>query len=135
MKVRSTKTFAEAIYESSKGKSGPALSEVFANVVDFMNKNQLLSKSKEIITELERIIDRDEGVLRAHITSASPLSKKSQEELESNLKKRYKAKEVELDITEDKKLIHGVKIQVEDEIIDLSTSHRLNQLQAHLIKN
>ena len=135
MKIRSTKTIASAIYESTKGKTGALLSHALANTVEFMCKNQLLSKSKGIITQLEKIIDKDEGILRAHITTASPLTRKSQEELESNLKKRYKAKQVELDITEDKKLIHGIKVQVEDEIIDLSTSHRLHQLQAHLIKN
>lgn len=135
MKVRSTKTIACAIYESTKGKTGAALSEALSNAVEFMSKNKLLSRSKEIIAQLEKIVDIDEGILRAHVTTASPLTKKSQEELESNLKKRYKAKVVELDITEDKKLIHGVKIQVEDEIMDLSTSHRLHQLQAHLIKN
>ena len=135
MKIRSTKTFAEAIYESTKGKSGPALLQSLTNTVEFMSKNQLLSKSKEILAQLEKIIDKDEGILRARITSASPLSKKSEIELESNLKKRYGVKEVELDITEDKSLIHGIKIEVEDEIMDLSTSHRLHKLQEHLIRN
>jgi F0F1-type ATP synthase delta subunit len=135
MKIRSTKTFAEAIYESARGKSGAGLSTVLDNAINFMEKNQLLGKSKEILAHLEKIIDKDEGVIRVRVKSSSILSKKVVEELEENLKNRYKAKTIEIDNTEDKSLIKGIKIEVNDEVIDLSLAHRLRQLQTHLIKN
>lgn len=135
MKIRSTKTFAEAIYESARGKSGADLSTVLDNAISFMEKNQLLGKSREILAHLEKIIDKDEGVMRVKVKSSSILSKKVTEELEANLKKRYKAKTIEIDNIEDKSLIKGIKIEVNDEVIDLSLAHRLHQLQTHLIKN
>ena len=135
MKIRSIKIIAEAIYESAKGKHGAELTHVLTNTVEFMDKNQLLGKSKEILLELERIIDKDEKIVRAKVRSAEVLPKKMIEELEENLKKRYKAKTVQIDQGEDKSLISGIKIEVNDEVIDLSLSHRLHQLQNYLIKN
>lgn len=135
MKLRSTKNLAEAIYQNAKGKNGAELSATLANAVEFMDKHQLLGKSKEILSQLEKIIDKDEKVLRAKVTSSTVLSKKMLEELEENLKKRYKAKDVEIDTKEDSNLINGLKIEANDEIIDLTLRARLHQLQTHLIKN
>lgn len=135
MKLYSTKNLAGAIYESVKGKTGSELSHTLANAVEFMGKHQLLGKSKEILTHLEKIIDKNEKVLRAKVTSSTVLSKKMLEDLEESLKKRYKAKEVEIDTKENSNLINGIKIEANDEIIDLTLSHRLHQLQTHLIKN
>lgn len=135
MKLHSTKNLSHAIYEATKGKSGAELSHSLVNVVEFMDKHQLLGKSKEILTHLEKIIDKDEKILRAKVTSSAVLSKKMLEDLEESLKKRYKAKDVEIDTKENSNLINGIKIEANDEIIDLTLSHRLHQLQAHLIKN
>lgn len=135
MKVRSLKTVAEAIHEATAGKTGASLSTACENVISFLDKNQLLGKSKEILKLLEESIDRKEHIVRAKVTTAEPLSKKQHDELSQNLKKRYNAKEIEIDHTENRGLISGIKIEVGDEIIDLSLSHRLHQLQTHLIKN
>lgn len=135
MKVRSLKTVAEAIYETTHGKTGAELSTALSNVVSFLDTHQLLGKSKEILSLLEQNIDMKEHIVRAKVTTALPLSKKFHDELEDNLKKRYKAKEIEIDTVENKNIINGIKIEVGDEIIDLTLAHRLHQLQTHLIKN
>ena len=135
MKLHSTKNLSHAIYEATKGKSGSELSHTLANAVEFMDKHQLLGKKNEILAQLEKIIDKDEKVLRAKVTSSAVLSKKMLEDLEESLKKRYKAKDVEIDTKENSNLINGIKIEANDEIIDLTVAHRLHQLQAYLIKN
>ncbi len=135
MKLRSTKTLGYAIYEATKGKSGTELSDTLTNTVEFMHKNQLLGKSKEILSYLEHIIDKDEKVIRVKVESATILSKKNLDELTENLKKRYKVKMIEIDNTENKNLINGIKVIVNDEIIDLTLQNRLYQLETYLIKN
>jgi ATP synthase F1 delta subunit len=135
MKLRSTKTLAEAIHEVTRGKSGAELSLAMSNVVEFMNKNQLLGKSKEILSHLENIIDKEDKVIRAKVSSAQVLDKKDLEELSHNLKKRYKAETIKIDTHENKDLVNGIKVEVSDEIIDLTLAHRLHQLQTHLTKN
>lgn len=135
MKLRSTKTLAEAIYQSAKGKNGTELSNALGNVVEFMQKNQLIGKSKELLSHLERIIDKDEKIVRAKVESSTILSKKTLDELTDNLRKRYKAETIEIDNIENRNLINGIKIIVNDEIIDLTLQNRLHQLQTYLIKN
>jgi F0F1-type ATP synthase delta subunit len=135
MKLRSTKKLAEAIYQSAKGKTGKDLENALVNASEFLKKNRLLGKGKEILAELEKIIDKDEKVLRARVESAETLSKRMMEELEESLKKKYKAHSVVIDQKENEKLISGIKIEARDEIIDLTLRNRLNKLQTHLIKN
>lgn len=134
MKIRSTKTVAEAIYQATRGKSGAELTHAVRNSLEFMDKNQLLSKKNEILAHLEMIIDTDEKVVRAKVMSADVLSKKMIEELEESLKKRYKAKSIEIDVEKDESLINGIKIEVQDEVIDLTLRNQLHQLQEYLIK-
>jgi F-type H+-transporting ATPase subunit delta len=133
MATASTKNIAYALYESIKGKKGQELDGAFAQVIEFLDKKRLMSKSKQILEDLQRIIDEDEGVVRASIETSRVLSIINQDELEKQIKDRYKAKEVYLDITENPKLLGGLKIQVGDEILDLSLAHQINQLQNHLI--
>ncbi len=129
----STKQIAEAIYATTKNKSGVELERALANAVQFLAKKNLLSKAPEILSRMEHISDTDHGITRARVSSKSPLTKKVTEKIESMLKKRYKAKEAVLDFKEDNTLIGGMRIETEEEVIDLSLKDKLNQLQNYLL--
>jgi ATP synthase F1 delta subunit len=133
--IYSPKTIAQAIYSSTKDKDGAELKHVLDNTLIFLKKNKLLSKYKEILKHLQNIIDHEEKIVRAQVTTTSKLSHKIKEELEEILKKRYKATEVEIKNIEDESLIGGIKLEIKDEIIDLSFANKLYQLQKYLIKN
>lgn len=135
MKSYSPKTIAQAIYDSTKDKDGAELKHVLDNTVIFLKKNKLLSKQKEILNHLQNIYDHEEKIVRAKITTATKLSHKIKEELEEILKKRYKAKDIEIESVEDESLIGGIKLEVKDEVMDLSFANKLYQLQKYLIKN
>lgn len=135
MATVSTKTIAQAIYEASHGKEGKDLSVVLENTTKILAAKHLLSKAPEILSELQDIIDKKEGIVRAHVESSHKLSKAIHDEIEDELKKRYKAKEVHLEVTENPKLLGGMKIQVRDEIIDLTLATKINQLQHYLIEH
>ena len=93
----------------------------------------MLSKSKEIISQLEKIIDKNEEVVRAMISSKEKISKKIVEEVEDFIKKRYKAKNTILEFTIDPKLLGGIKIEVGDEIIDTTLKNKIKKLENYLI--
>lgn len=135
MATLSTRTIAHAIYESTKDKSGSDLHDVLKNSVEILSKKKMLSKSDDILEKLEEIVDHKEGVTRAKVTSKNKLHKDEIKEIEEILKKKYKAKDIYLDIQEDKKLIGGVKIEVGDEIIDFSLRNGIDQLQIYLTNN
>ena len=131
----STKDIAQAIYATAKGKSGHELHNAMANATEFLVKKNLLGKTKEILEELEKVVDDDEGIVKAKVGSPRKLKKSVQEDIEGILKKRYKANEIILDLYEDKDLLGGIKIQVKDEVIDLSLAHKVHQLQNYLLEN
>jgi F0F1-type ATP synthase delta subunit len=135
MAVVSTKSFAYAILEASEGKTGKDLDAVLSNAVKILSDKHLLGKKEEVLQYLQDIVDQKEGVVRAHIESASKLSQKALDEIEQELKTRYKAKEIYLDVTENKKYLGGLRIQVGDEVIDLTLLEKTHQLQNYLITN
>lgn len=135
MTTVSIKNLATAIYESSKGKEGKELDALMVDSAKFIADKHLLGKSEQLLTALERIIDQEYGVTRAIATSKTKLNTKMQEEVEDFIKKRYKTKEVILELKEDPNTLGGIKIEIGDEVIDTTLRNRLNQLQNYLITN
>lgn len=129
----STKHIAEAVYASAKDKTGAERERALELSVEFLAKKNLLGKAPEILKHLERIKNNDLKIVSAKVTGASPLTKYTEDEVRHALKKRYKAEDVILELQEDKTLVGGVKIEANDEIIDLSFKNKLNQLQNHLL--
>lgn len=134
MKV-SPKTIAEAIYAGTKDKEGKELSSFLSDTVSFLEKNRMLGKYKEVLGHLQNLIDKKEKRLRASVTTAEKLTPKLLAELTDVLKHKYKVDDVEIDEHEDESLIAGVKVRIQDEVIDMTLSNKLNQLKTHLTKN
>ncbi len=135
MAKTSTKDIAQALYESTKGKSGAELSRLLENAVALLAKSRLLGKSPEILEHLEKIRDKDLGIVSAKVTSRHPLARHTLDEIRRALKSRYRATDITLETHEDPSLIGGIKIEAKDELIDISLKNKLRQLQTHLINN
>jgi len=133
MATISTKNVARAIYESSQGKDGVELDAITKKIVDMISKKHLLSKSEEILNQLEKIIDEKEEVVRAKISSRTKIDKKIVDEIEEFIKKKYKIKKAVLEFEIDEKLLGGIKIQIGDEIIDTTLKNKIKKLQNYLI--
>lgn len=135
MATISVNNIASAIYESSQGKDGAELDIVMKKAVNLISKKHLMSKSKEILNQLERIIDKKDGVVRVKISSRIKIDKKIIDEIEDFIKKRYKVKQAVLEFSIDEKLLGGMRIEVGDEIIDVTTKSKIKKLQNYLITN
>lgn len=131
----STKNIALAIYESTKDKTDGILHKSVTDIVEYLAKKRLLSKAGDILKNLEQIIDKEEGILQTKIIYKKIPPQKIIEEIEEKLKKRYKAKQVVTILEEDKDVLGGIKIEVGDEVIDLTRRNKINQLQNYLITN
>lgn len=135
MATVSVKNLAYAIYESSKDKEGANLDVIMKNSVQMISDKHLLSKSHLILSELEKIVDKEKGRLRVKLSSKTKITDKIQEEIIDFIKKRFKVKEVILELKEDPNLLGGIKLEIGDEIIDTTLKHKLDQLQNYLITN
>ncbi len=134
MSVTSNNDIARAIYLMSKDKSSSEQKNISEKVVKFLFKKRLLSKAPDILLRLKKIINGEEGRIEAKISSVEALSHQTKTSLEQALKKRYSVKEVTLKENIDKKLLGGIKIEVDDEVVDLSVKNKINKLQEYLTK-
>ncbi len=135
MATISINNMARAIYDSSQGKEGAELDAVTKNAVDLISKKHLMSRSKEILSSLEKIVDKKDEVVRAKISSRVKIDKKIVDEIEDFIKKRYKAKNTILEFMVDETLLGGIKIEVGDEIIDTTLKNKIKKLQNYLINS
>lgn len=125
---------AYAIYEATLGKSGSELSAMLKNSVKLMKNKKLLNKSDDILKALEKLIDKKEGRIRMKVISAKALDKNQKDRIESEIKVKYKAKEVKSEYIEDKEKLGGIRVEVGDEVTDDTWRNSLLKLEKELIK-
>ncbi len=127
----SNNDIARAIYGTIKEKAHEE--GVLPKIVQFLSRKRLLTRKSGILSALSKIINQEEGRVVAKVSSKDALDAKTKEEITKAISERYGAKEVELALHIDETLIGGFKIQVEDEVVDLSIKNKISKLQAHLI--
>ena len=135
MTVISNNDIARSIYLMSKDKSGSERVELSKKIVKFLSRRRLLSKAPDILSRLNKLVNKEEERIVAKVSSAEKLSHTRKTNLEHALKKRYSAKHVILEESINTNLIGGVKVEVNDEVMDLSIKNRLEKLQEHLTKS
>ena len=131
----SIKNLARAIYESSFEKVGTDLDSILAKSVVFMRDKKLIGKKKEILNALEDIINKEKGIIKVRVSTSQKLKTEAHKEIEDFIKKKYKAKEVYIEIIENPKILGGIKIEIGDDIIDTTLLNKIHQLQNYLITN
>src|SRR5258706_6273768 len=113
--------------------AGERLDEIARNLVALLVDNHrevLIGSIAEQFDELKRDHER---VLRAHITSAQPLTDEQRAEITLALEKRYgRTIEAELDV--DPTLLGGARVQIGDQVIHASVRDALAQMAAALAR-
>jgi F-type H+-transporting ATPase subunit delta len=132
MAVTSNNDIARAIYLMFKDKSSSEQKNISEKVVKFLFKKRLLSKAPEILLRLKKIINGEEGRIEVKVSSPEALNHQTKIHLEQVLKKRYLVKEVVFVENIDKKLLGGIKIEVNDEVVDLSVKNKIEKLKEYL---
>lgn len=123
---------ALAIYLVLKDKNEKEQTLIFPKIIKFLIRNRLLKKAPDILSHLSKIINEEENRVVAKVLSRDNLSEKTKHELKNVLTKKYMAKEVDLILNTDKKLLGGFKIEVNDEVTDLTLKNRIKKLKEHL---
>lgn len=135
MNTISNNYIAQAIYGATKEKTHTEQSFIFPKIVQFLAKRRLLSKSEDILARLSKIINEDEGKILVKVSSVKKISEKDKKELVHNLREHYAGKDVILEENIDERLLGGLRLEVNDEVIDFSIKNRIKKLQAHLTKD
>jgi len=132
MKV-DNKQYAQALYELTKDKPENEVSIVIEKYVATLKRQGLLNKSEEIIKKFTEIYNNKNRIVVAKVVVSREFSDEKLKEIEDSIKRRYKAKEVELYVMVNKALKGGVKIIVGEEILDNSIAGRLTSLRTALV--
>lgn len=82
--------------------------------------------STEIMEEYEKLLEQDAGIVKVKVTSARPLSPPLKERLKASLEYRL-GKQVEMLEEVDPGVIGGIRVMVEDLVIDGTVSHILRR--------
>ena len=131
----SNNDIARAIYLTSKDKDSSELGLLFQNVTKFLFRRRLLAKSSEILSSLRKIINQAEGILEVKVWSKNKINDETKKNLIQIFKKRYKDKEVFLQENLDERLLGGLRIEVNNELVDLTLKNKINKLQEYLTSN
>jgi len=131
----SIKNIAEAIYETTLDKEGPALEQALEKSAIFLKDKNLLGKKDEILQALEKIINKEKGIVKIKVSSNKKIDQEILTETEDFIKKKYTAKEIITESEVDPKLLGGLKIEIGDDIIDGTLVDKIHQLQNYLITN
>jgi F-type H+-transporting ATPase subunit delta len=100
----------------------------FVRVLIEGDRIALLPQIRELFGVLK---DADEGVARANISTAFPLSDEELAQLKRALERRF-GKKIETSVAVDESLIGGARIAVGDTVIDASVKGELEAMANHL---
>jgi F-type H+-transporting ATPase subunit delta len=99
--------------------------------VDLLLRKKRLTELPTIVTEYEALVERSQGIERAHVTSAVPLLPKELETLHRELE-TYTKKRIQLTTDVDSSLIGGALVRIGDRVIDRSVRTLLESISRQL---
>ena len=109
------------------------LGRLSVNATRLLVRRHRLGLLPEIARALETLGDQKAGLLRATVTSATPLSESYRQQLASELERLTKRKVV-LEARHDPTLIAGIVTRIGDNTIDGSIKGRLEDLEQQLLR-
>ena len=132
MKI-SAQQYAMSLHDSLADKTEKTeLKKVLHSFVALLGRNNNLNKEAEIIEILEDTWDKENGELKAELTSARELNKGARETIINYLKEKSGAKKITLTEKTDKKILGGFILKYNNKIINGSLRNSLDELGAEL---
>ncbi|MDR3519427.1 MAG: F0F1 ATP synthase subunit delta [Candidatus Pacebacteria bacterium] len=132
MATLSNNNIALAIYLSSKDKSEQEQALFFKKIAQFLSRKRLLLQAPDILSRLDKIINEADGRIVVKLSSKEHLGEDTKKEIANILKERYAAQKIVFMESLNEKLLGGFKIEVRDEVIDLTVKNKIRKLQEYL---
>lgn len=103
------------------------------NFLKVLCEHERLNLLEEVFKAYETEYEKKHHILHGYLRCAAPLTKEQRIELEEYLKKKYKAEKIALEEKEEKDLMGGFVLRVNDIEEDWSLKGRLNRLEQRLV--
>lgn len=122
------KQYAQALYESLKEVKEEDADLISKNFYNILLRNNDLKLVNKIIENIEEIDKKERNIFEVKISSADKLTPETISKLRTLMGDRAQIKE-----KVNPKLIGGLKIQIEDLLIDGTIKEKLNKLKRSLV--
>lgn len=129
----SAKQYAAALMDSLQETNPKDQDKVLDNFVKVLAENNDLRLFDQIAGEFHKLDLGKQGTKQVNVKSAHPLGRANEKQILEELNKLAKMK-VELKKEIDERLIGGVVIQMDDQVIDASVKNQLEELREEIIK-
>ena len=113
--------------------AGGRLHAQVKSLVSMLVDNHRAALIGSVEEQFQGLKHEHEKVVRAHITSAQPLTDQQRDEIVAALEKRY-GKKIEAELDVDPELLGGARVQVGDQVIHASVRDALAQMAAALTR-
>jgi F-type H+-transporting ATPase subunit delta len=130
----SPKQYAQALFELTENKDDAKIDVIIKKFLQQVKKNGDWKKRNEIVTQYTDIYNKSKGIVPTEIISARELTNEQIGQIEQFIRTKYKAAAVDIDTKVDKDVIGGVVIRAEGELVDMSVSNKMKQMQKHLMQ-
>ncbi|NMC35903.1 hypothetical protein GYA49_02555 [Candidatus Beckwithbacteria bacterium] len=107
------------------------LKSVVSTLQKFLTHGGQVDELRSVVTEFNNLLEEEERQNQAKVVTAYELSDGYKKQVTSTVDSFF-GKELEYEFVVDKALIAGIKVQVYDEIIDLSLDSALNSINQQL---
>lgn len=111
---------------SHEGKLDPH--EVSRAVFDFLSKKHWMHRSEQVLLEIYRAINSDQGIIPVTITSIRALSDSEKKEIERVVTQFFPEQKILCTWKEDVNLVGGIIIETENVRYDISLRSALHKL-------
>jgi len=99
--------------------------------VDLLLRKKRLGLFPQIVAEFEALVEKQQGIQRAHVTSTVPLSDAETERLLKALESSTGSK-IRLTTAIDARLLGGAQVRIRDRVLDRSVRTLLDTIEQHL---
>ena len=107
--------------------------KIVALFVDLLLRKKRMGEFAEIAEHFEALVERKQGVRRAHVVSAVPLAKDEETRLHAELE-RYTGSRIKLTREIDARLLGGALVRIGDRVIDRSVRTLLETIHQRLFE-
>jgi ATP synthase F1 delta subunit len=130
----SPKQYAQALFELTEGKDNAKVDVIIKKFLQQVKKNGDWKKRNDIVTQYANMYNKSKGIVPVEVISARKLTDKQIEQIEQFIRAKYNAKTIDVNTKVDKSVIGGIIIRAEGELVDMSVSNKMKQMQKHLMQ-
>ena len=124
--------YAAGLLAATSNQEQADLKVLISRFVNILVANRDVAKLDQILVEFSDLYDREQGEVRAKLTTARSLSSEIKKLVEQYIVKQTDASQVNWEVEEDKDILGGFILRYEGKVLNASLKQTLAQLKEQI---